>query len=70
MEDKGRHPNEGSHWAKMLVDLAATPPQTEEVYDDLTMGPLPLRPAPIPVATMIAWQRHVETRGQIGSTSA
>ena len=70
MEDKGRHPNEGSHWAKMLVDLAATPPQTAEVDDDLTVGPLPPFRAPIPAASMIAWQRRGETRGRDNRTRA
>jgi hypothetical protein len=69
MAVKGRHSIEGSHWAKMLVDLAATPPQTAEVDDDLTVGSLPPSP-PIPSASMITWQRSVETRGRDNRTHA
>jgi hypothetical protein len=54
----------------MLVDLAATPPQTAEVDDDLTVGPLPPFRAPIPAASMIAWQRRGETRGRDNRTRA
>lgn len=41
-----------------------------QLDDDLTVRTLPLRPVPIPAASMIAWQRSVETRGQGGSTLA
>ena len=37
--------------------IAETRPQTAEVDDDLTVGPLPPFPAPIPAASMIARQK-------------
>lgn len=44
--------------------IAETPSQPAQLDDDPTVRPLPSFPAPIPAASMMAWQRSVETRGR------
>ena len=55
---------------KCRSNMAETPSHPAQLDDDPTVRPLPSFPAPIPAASIIAWQRYLETRGRDSRTRA